>query len=75
MTDDRPLKCFLSYGAVQRGEVDVILTLLQQLDVDTFTGPNAPRADQKQPDKPAPIMGTGGTKPPRLTTSPPATLG
>ncbi len=27
MTDDRPLKCFLSYGAVQRGEVDVILTL------------------------------------------------
>src|SRR5258706_11115507 len=37
MTNDRPLKCFLSYGAVQQAEVDVILTLLQQLDVDTFT--------------------------------------
>jgi len=28
----------------------------------------------KPPDKPAPIMGTAGTKPPRLTTSPTATL-
>jgi hypothetical protein len=28
----------------------------------------------KPPDKPAPIIGKGGTKPPRLTTSPTATL-
>jgi TIR domain len=37
MTNDRPLKCFLSYGPVQQAEVDAIVNLLQLLDVDIFT--------------------------------------
>jgi hypothetical protein len=36
MTNNRSLKCFLSYEAVQRSEVGRIVSVLQRLDVDTF---------------------------------------
>ena len=36
MTNGCALKCFLSYGAAKQAEADAVVTVLQELNVDTF---------------------------------------